>query len=143
LRITHPISLVSVILTQTTIICGLRVIISSSSWFALIIFLIFVGGVIVLFIYIASLASNENFILNSKSFILTFLLSLVILFAYRMFNNPTPLFYLDLNFSTFIMKIYNPVTYPLVIITIAYLLLTLIITVEIIKHYQAPLRSEH
>lgn len=50
-----------ILLIQTFLICLISGIILKSFWFSYIIFLIFLGGLLILFSYILSLASNEIF----------------------------------------------------------------------------------
>nr|YP_009681598.1 NADH dehydrogenase subunit 6 [Dicyrtomina saundersi]QDO72019.1 NADH dehydrogenase subunit 6 [Dicyrtomina saundersi] len=60
-NLNHPMLLMVNIIMQTIFICLLVWMINNTSWFSYILFLIFLGGLMVLFIYICSLASNENF----------------------------------------------------------------------------------
>lgn len=59
--INHPIMLMLAILAQVTLSAVTLYLTNPTSWASLILFLIYVGGLIVLFIYITSLASNEKF----------------------------------------------------------------------------------
>nr|YP_009261669.1 NADH dehydrogenase subunit 6 [Cherax sp. HMG-2016]ANJ01464.1 NADH dehydrogenase subunit 6 [Cherax sp. HMG-2016] len=149
--LTHPLSMGLTLLTQTILICMLSGLFSPSFWFSYILFLIFLGGMLILFIYVSSLASNEAFKIHLKS---SFLLSLSLLLT------PT-LFFLDpLSFSSkffnsslfLILKnktnlttlstssIYSLPSFPLTILVILYLLLTLIVIVSIINITSSPLR---
>lgn len=130
-------------------------------WFSYSLFLIFIGGILILFIYITSLASNETFkfSLNIKilSFIiLTLLLFIIIIFLFFdfknfLFNNSVvnndnfSLFnwQISINKNNYLLnKIYN---FPINIITILlvnYLFLTLIATVKITNIFKGPLRQK-
>jgi len=57
----HPVIILILILIQSTILCLIIWIYLNSSWLSYILFLIFLGGLIVLFMYITRLASNEKF----------------------------------------------------------------------------------
>jgi NADH-ubiquinone oxidoreductase chain 6 len=57
----HPISLGLVLIAHTLLISVVTGVVGGHFWFSYILFLVFLGGVLVLFIYITSLASNEKF----------------------------------------------------------------------------------
>nr|AMW68070.1 NADH dehydrogenase subunit 6 [Oliarces clara] len=143
LQMKHPLSMGLNLLIQTiltSLICGF---ISPSFWFAYILFLIMLGGMLVLFIYMTSLASNELFSFSMKK--MFFLMSLLILLIMLTF-------FLDNFFSTFenseilnynnqfllnmenefnLIKLYNNPTMNITLLMINYLFLTLIIVVKI------------
>nr|YP_004891575.1 NADH dehydrogenase subunit 6 [Phalera flavescens]AEB71587.1 NADH dehydrogenase subunit 6 [Phalera flavescens] len=78
----NPLSMGLMILMQTLLICLLSGMMIKTYWFSYILFLTFLGGLLVLFIYVSSIASNELF--NMK-----FLLNLFFLFVFEfIFNNP-------------------------------------------------------
>jgi NADH-ubiquinone oxidoreductase chain 6 len=60
-----------VLLIQTLIVALLTGVLASSFWFSYILFLVFLGGMLVLFIYVTRLASNEMFSISAKSLLLT------------------------------------------------------------------------
>lgn len=140
--IRHPIGFLVVTLSQAFLICILSWILSKTRWFSFIIFLIFLGGLMVLFIYITRLASNEiiystpwNEILL-KSFIATFILTTVIFFSKNIISTIE-----SLNYRKSIFNIYNSMFIILVILSIIYLLLTLIVVVKIANQISTPIKS--
>nr|YP_009685500.1 NADH dehydrogenase subunit 6 [Scyllarides squammosus]QDM38507.1 NADH dehydrogenase subunit 6 [Scyllarides squammosus] len=152
MQLSHPLSTGIVLLIQTSLVALASGLFSSSFWFSYVLFLIFLGGMLVLFIYVASLASNEAFkvSLTLTTFILstTFLASFFILFLDPIltWNNPffdaTALFasaqFQSTSFSIF--QIYNfPVSW-LTLFVILYLLFTLIVVVKITAVSFGPLR---
>nr|WOW99097.1 NADH dehydrogenase subunit 6 [Paravarcia sp.] len=72
----HPISMGSMLIIQTTILTTIMSEYLSSSWFSYILFITIVGGLMVMFIYMASIASNEKFHMN-KSSILMVLMTII------------------------------------------------------------------
>nr|WNO18716.1 NADH dehydrogenase subunit 6 [Coladenia pinsbukana zhui] len=154
----HPLSMGLMILIQTILICLISGLYLYTYWFSYILFLTFLGGLLVLFIYVSSIASNELFYFstNNKLFILFSLLFLItLLFLTYFFMN-----YLNLIFNSFkfnklfnyllfmdnnnninLSKLYNKQTYFLMIMMIIYLLITLIIVVKITNIFYGPLRS--
>nr|UOU84886.1 NADH dehydrogenase subunit 6 [Themira lucida] len=154
MQMNHPLAMGLMLLIQTLLICLITGLIAKSFWFSYILFLIFLGGMLVLFIYVTSLASNEMFSLSIKLFIssLTFLfMSILImwivnnLFISNLFTNNemetinSMNSYISEN-SLFLYKLYN---YPVNLMTILlmnYLLITLIAVVKITKLFYGPLR---
>lgn len=126
--------IVASIILQTLLLCVILWIINNTSWFSFILFLVFLGGLLVLFVYICRLASNEYFKtkFRTKS---TFIISATILFlSYINFTEQ------ELSSNTFIFKIITLSSYQPVLISIFYLLLTLIVIVKITNNKNTPLR---
>nr|YP_009990233.1 NADH dehydrogenase subunit 6 [Panulirus longipes]QNN01848.1 NADH dehydrogenase subunit 6 [Panulirus longipes] len=151
-RLTHPLSAGIMLLIQTTLISISSGMISPSFWFSYILFLIFLGGMLVLFIYVASLASNESFKL---SLFLTGMILLGSFFLSTLFMFLDPLFSIQpvsVQHSFFSAKdipdlssvsthfIYNFPTMGLTLVVILYLLFTLIVVVEMTSVFSGPLR---
>nr|AIW06061.1 NADH dehydrogenase subunit 6 [Vietnamella sp. MT-2014] len=149
----HPLAMGLILLLQTTFISITTGIFSGSFWFSYILFLVFLGGMLVLFIYMTSLASNEMFSVSS-SMILIIPLSAPIFLMFSFLSSNMPAiqpFPLTLNFiSNFckmqdltlnLLKLYNSISAYLTILLVSYLLLTLIVVVIITNLDKAPLRA--
>nr|NP_803447.1 NADH dehydrogenase subunit 6 [Antheraea pernyi]AAO53283.1 NADH dehydrogenase subunit 6 [Antheraea pernyi]AKO73396.1 NADH dehydrogenase subunit 6 [Antheraea pernyi]AKR07234.1 NADH dehydrogenase subunit 6 [Antheraea pernyi]QSV10591.1 NADH dehydrogenase subunit 6 [Antheraea pernyi] len=153
----HPLSMGLMILLQTLLTCILSGMMIKTYWFSYILFLTFLGGLLVLFIYVSSIASNELFSPNLN-------MKLYLLFIFFIMSIMTILFYNNLkwmnlninnsemfNFSNMIMffnenkinlnKLYNNQTSLLTYLLIIYLLITLIAMVKITNIFYGPLRS--
>nr|UZC78773.1 NADH dehydrogenase subunit 6 [Nephrotoma sp.] len=154
----HPLSMGFILLIQTIIICLLTGSMMKTFWFSYILFLIFIGGMLVLFIYMTSLASNEMFNFSIKNLIiisstLMFLMMLIfiindsILMNSFMLNMETNSIMNEMNFikedTLNLNKLYNFPTNMLTIMLINYLFLTLIIIVKITNNFHGPLRQIH
>nr|WBR65584.1 NADH dehydrogenase subunit 6 [Layahima elegans]WBR65597.1 NADH dehydrogenase subunit 6 [Layahima elegans]WBR65636.1 NADH dehydrogenase subunit 6 [Layahima elegans] len=155
IQIKHPLAMGLTLLIQTTIIsltCGLF---TYSYWFAYILFLIMLGGMLVLFIYVTSLASNELFSFSMKSlFISTLMLSLLVI-AFLFMDNlmlvtnnlemikMSPEINLIKENEINLIKLYNNPTMNITIMMINYLLLTLIVVVKITNINYGPLRQSY
>jgi NADH-ubiquinone oxidoreductase chain 6 len=72
-QIKHPLAIGIILLIQTIITCLIRGLINKRLWFQYILFIVFVGGMVVLFIYVTRVASNEIFSLSIKTIIITLL----------------------------------------------------------------------
>nr|UBA16569.1 NADH dehydrogenase subunit 6 [Papilio epycides] len=157
LFLNHPLSMGLMILTQTLITCLLSGMLINSYWFSYILFLVFLGGLLVLFIYVSSVASNELFYMNlflKNMMFLMFILSILLSFMY-MYNLNWLNFYFNyemkdlLNFFIFmnnenkinLTKLYNNQTYFLMMMLIIYLFITLVAIVKITNIFFGPLRS--
>ena len=114
-------------------------------------FLIFLGGILVLFIYVTSLASNEIFkpslILRLIIIILTSIGLITIILDPILIPQTillkTRLYIKDIAYSTdlsLISTIYNSTNINLTIFIVFYLLLTLIVVVKITDTFFGPLR---
>nr|AVN67294.1 NADH dehydrogenase subunit 6 [Blaberus peruvianus] len=144
----HPLAMGSILLIQTIIISIITGLLSQSFWFSYVLFLIFLGGLLVLFIYVASLASNEMFSLSTKLIIFSLMMILIIFFLLthmsltnlqnQEINNFMTLYnqlYLPL------IKLYNQPTNIITIMLATYLFLTLIAVVKITNIFEGPLRQ--
>nr|QXG19183.1 NADH dehydrogenase subunit 6 [Drosophila buzzatii] len=150
----HPLAMGLTLLIQTILICLISGLMTKTFWFSYILFLIFLGGMLVLFIYVTSLASNEMFNLSLK---LTMICSILLILSILLF------LFMDKNyFSFFLMnnemqnisnihsyfpenslslnKLYNFPTNFVTILLMNYLLITLIVIVKITKLFKGPLR---
>lgn len=157
----HPLTIGFILITQTILISLFTGIYTFIFWFSYSLFLIFIGGILILFIYITSLASNEIFKLsfNPKIFIfsITFFFSFFYLLYFIdiknfLFNNKTlnneniafTFWQISIEKNFYLLnKIYN---FPINIITILivnYLFLTLIATVKITNIFKGPIRSKY
>lgn len=122
---------------------------SYSFWFRYILFIVIIGGLIILFIYITRLASNLKLSINFKPlvFIPPFIISFIIFYylsnknIFIIKNQETEQinnFLLD-HFN--LNKLFNFPNLKITLILIIYLLLTLIVIVKIIKSNQRTIRQ--
>nr|YP_009266373.1 NADH dehydrogenase subunit 6 [Hygrobia hermanni]ANJ70490.1 NADH dehydrogenase subunit 6 [Hygrobia hermanni] len=153
----HPLSMGMILLIQTVIICLMTGFFSLSFWFSYIMFLIMLGGMLVLFIYMTSLASNEMFHFSKKIITSIIMIMLLFIIIYMMndymmiiptFKNSNMMELLNNNLlmknenMISLSKIYNTPNNLITIILINYLLLTLIAVVKIINVKFGPLRQK-
>lgn len=127
---------------QTSIICVIIWILIKTRWFSFILFLIFLGGLIVLFVYVVRLASNEKFELKLEEISLLSVIRLTVVviiifpaFFQKNINNQIT------NFFDQTIIIFSNQIVILVIIVIVYLLFTLIVAVKVSSKYEGPLRN--
>nr|AVE15522.1 NADH dehydrogenase subunit 6 [Stenotoxodera porioni] len=149
LFLNHPLSMGLILFLQAILMCLISGSMSLSFWFSYILLLIYLGGMLVLFMYVTSLAANEMFIYSNKMLITFFFLLLFLISIYHM-NMYFPInFYENMEnnliFTTmsnnFLLKMYNQPINLLTIMIASYLFLTLIGVVKIIYIYKGPLRQ--
>nr|APL97271.1 NADH dehydrogenase subunit 6 [Tirumala limniace] len=151
----HPLGMGFKILIQTLLLSLLSGMIINTYWFSYILILIFIGGLLVLFIYVSSIAFNEMF--NSLNFSLIIMFSSSLIFLSLLFYKN--LFWLNFNFNDEmnnfffnylffnfenkinLTKLYNNNTYYLMFLLIIYLFITLVAVVKITNIFFGPLRS--
>nr|YP_003204835.1 NADH dehydrogenase subunit 6 [Macrogyrus oblongus]ACO92548.1 NADH dehydrogenase subunit 6 [Macrogyrus oblongus] len=153
----HPLSMGFILLIQTIIISMITGFMTYSYWFSYILFLIMLGGMLVLFIYMTSLASNELFSYSSKLSMTIFFFILIFITLFLIIDkmNLIPMIknssFMEMNNSIMFMKnellvslnkIYNKPNFMITIILINYLFLTLIAVVKITNINQGPLRQK-
>nr|ALM30838.1 NADH dehydrogenase subunit 6 [Procambarus fallax] len=151
-RLIHPLSMGLTLFIQTLIICITSGFSNNSFWFSYILFLIFLGGMLVLFIYVASLASNEMFEISFNTLLsLASIMSVIYIISF--FTDPLLISSKFSTMSSSIMfpykfsnaplmtsTIYNSSSMMFTLFIIMYLLLTLFAVVKIINVHSSPLR---
>jgi len=151
LFINHPLGIGLTLLVQTLLIALSTGLTAPTFWFSYILFLVFLGGILVLFIYVASLASNEIFSFSTKLFFtltVLFVIIVLIILLYDPLSTPSNDYFNELTSWTltkdilnlFIFKIYNITNYLLTLLAVIYLLLALVIVANIVSIQEGPLR---
>nr|UZH35958.1 NADH dehydrogenase subunit 6 [Phlugiolopsis punctata] len=157
-QVNHPMAMMLIIILQTLIVSLTTGMMTSTFWFSYILFLVFLGGMLVLFIYITSLASNELFSIPTKSLIIV-LMFLSIIISISLFSDSTlwnmlsfteEMNNIDNEFITLhddsnylLTKFYNKPTDLITLMLVSYLFLTLIAIVKITNIFQGPLRPKN
>nr|YP_009758317.1 NADH dehydrogenase subunit 6 [Erannis ankeraria]QIN90123.1 NADH dehydrogenase subunit 6 [Erannis ankeraria] len=155
----HPLSIGLMILLQTLLMCLLSGMLIKTYWFSYILFLTFLGGLLVLFIYVSSVASNEMFKLsiNMKMLMMIFLLMISInqiyLYIFENLNwmnlsnnisdndNMLNMTFFNNDNKINLNKFYNNQTYMIMMMLVIYLFISLVAIVKITNIFYGPLRS--
>nr|YP_009159614.1 NADH dehydrogenase subunit 6 [Metanephrops thomsoni]AKQ49248.1 NADH dehydrogenase subunit 6 [Metanephrops thomsoni] len=152
-RLLHPLAMGLCLVVQTVMISITAGLNNSSFWFSYILFLIFLGAMLVLFIYVASLASNEPFKFSSLA-LMAFISFTALSLCLILIKDPlymtsdvnvlssslcSALFTPNLT-QSLISAIYSNPTMSFTLFMVLYLLLTLIVVVKIMTMYSSPLR---
>nr|WKU83970.1 NADH dehydrogenase subunit 6 [Habromyia sp. 'wygodzinskyi'] len=155
LQMNHPLSMGLMLLIQTIMVCCITGLMTKSFWFSYILFLIFIGGMLVLFIYMTSLASNEMFSFSMKMFMISIIsmciLMIIMYFMDKMlssFNTLNNEMNSITNLNSYIsdnslnlIKLYNYPNNMITILLVNYLLITMIASIKITKLFYGPIRS--
>nr|AZL93357.1 NADH dehydrogenase subunit 6 [Pamphilius sp. ZJUH_2016023] len=158
MKLKHPLSMSILLLIYTLLICLYIGMMSKTFWFSYILFLIMLGGMMVLFMYMTNMFSNEFFNINFKNLYFYIILMLMI---YILMMNLIDYLISNLNLNNkememiynnnFIMnyennllfnKIYNYPTNLVTLLLIIYLFITLIVVVKIVNLNIGPLRTK-
>nr|QLY89925.1 NADH dehydrogenase subunit 6 [Clusiodes albimanus] len=150
----HPLAMGLMLLFQTILVSLITGMMAKTFWFSYILFLIFLGGMLVLFIYVTSLASNEMFSLSTKLMMFSIMFLMTMLFMSIIMDKTAITFssniqemmpinneysYISEN-SMALNKLYNFPTNLMTLLLLNYLLITLIVIVKITNLFFGPLR---
>nr|YP_009647940.1 NADH dehydrogenase subunit 6 [Isophya major]QBZ37741.1 NADH dehydrogenase subunit 6 [Isophya major] len=153
----HPLTMTLTIVAQTLLVCLTTNTLSQTFWFSYILFLVFLGGMLVLFIYITSLAANEmftsmmkiislNLILITMIFLTTNLLDPFIINPFSTNSDTLEMSLQPIPYSEvhhLLIKLYNTPTKLLTLMLVCYLFFTLIAVVKITNIFLGPLRQKY
>nr|ASY98436.1 NADH dehydrogenase subunit 6 [Hestiasula hoffmanni] len=149
LLLNHPLSMGLILLLQTILLSLISGFMSVSFWFSYVLLLIYLGGMLVLFMYVTSLASNEMFLYSNKILLVIIITPFIFICIYY-FNFIYPLnsyenmensLLSNMPTNNFLLKMYNQPINTITILIASYLFLTLIAVVKIINIYKGPLRQ--
>nr|YP_010443333.1 NADH dehydrogenase subunit 6 [Coenochilus striatus]UTE83861.1 NADH dehydrogenase subunit 6 [Coenochilus striatus] len=147
--LSHPLSMGMMLLAQTITIALTMGLFNLNFWYSYIMFLIMIGGMLVLFIYMTSVASNEKFTFSLKITLLItsiFIISITIMmFIESYMTNISNLYneslFINNNYTLSLNKFLNYPMMMILLMMIIYLLITLIAVVKITNIKQGPLRQ--
>nr|YP_010947009.1 NADH dehydrogenase subunit 6 [Margattea limbata]WGO57766.1 NADH dehydrogenase subunit 6 [Margattea limbata] len=143
----HPLIMGLILLMQTILISVLTGMLSQTFWFSYILFIIFLGGMLVLFIYVTSLASNEIIMFSLKWLIILLFISMSMFMLMNnlelLLFNQESLPFTKINNSSYepLIKLFNMPLNLMIILLGTYLFLSLIAVVKITNLNNGPLRQ--
>nr|AEP27446.1 NADH dehydrogenase subunit 6 [Deporaus betulae] len=151
LLVNHPLSFGLILLIQTILTSFITGKLNYNYWFSYILFLIMVGGMLILFIYMTSIASNEKFkfsmkisIMFTSFFLVSWLPTLLNNFismkiSSMMFLNQSKMLMMNLSMNKFM----NFPSNLIILMIMTYLLITLIAIVKITEINYGPIRQKN
>jgi len=110
----------------------------SSSWFALTIFIVYVGGILVIFAYFVAISPNYN--ISLTPLLITFSISLTLLFIILSSLKVLPITFTKENSHIIISFPFFPIQGPILIFLILILFLAIVFVVKIARRNSGPLR---
>nr|YP_010502600.1 NADH dehydrogenase subunit 6 [Basilepta melanopus]UXC97427.1 NADH dehydrogenase subunit 6 [Basilepta melanopus] len=148
----HPISMGFNILMITIMISLSTGILNLTFWFSYILFLVVIGSLLILFIYMTSIASNEKFKFSLKiTYVNILIITMISLFIYtnkqidfniKIMETNMFLSQINDNINMTNLKYYTPPFTLILISLMMYLLITLIMIVKITKKEKGPIRQK-
>uniref|UniRef100_A0AAU7VB90 NADH-ubiquinone oxidoreductase chain 6 n=1 Tax=Stenopsocus metastictus TaxID=3074944 RepID=A0AAU7VB90_9NEOP len=146
----NPLTLGLILICQTLALTFLLGSLVKSFWFLYLLILIFIGGMLVLFIYVTSIFPNEKFDVNNNNSIniIVFISLLgITLVIYNNFFNLTPSFdslenlVMTNKFMVPSVKMFSFNTSVLFIFMVNYLFYCMIVVIKITNFFKGPLRK--
>nr|YP_010585988.1 NADH dehydrogenase subunit 6 [Adicella ragma]UZZ43724.1 NADH dehydrogenase subunit 6 [Adicella ragma] len=141
----YPMMIMTTLIFQTINVTILIGILNKSFWISYIFFLIIIGGMMILFLYMTSLMSKDINSFNTS--MISMWLSIIFLMSIMFFMNK----YMNLNFNlneilnflntTSMLKIYNSFNLKITILMMNYLFFCLLVVTKIINLTYGPMRS--
>nr|UPL65673.1 NADH dehydrogenase subunit 6 [Helcomeria spinosa] len=139
----HPISMGVTIIMQTTLTAMLTGLLLNSFWYSYIIMIVMLSGMLVLFIYMASVASNEKFNMSIKLIMMSILIMFMAVMmelilhdksneSINLMNNQYEMMALN--------NLFNSKTKYITMMIVLYLFFTMITVSKIVNISEGPLR---
>nr|ALO76394.1 NADH deshydrogenase subunit 6 [Rhagophthalminae sp. GENSP01] len=145
----HPLSMGMILMLQTILVSLSTGMMSLNFWYSYILFMIMVGGMLVLFMYMTSVASNNKFLFSMKTMsMMTFMMIIMYMLMMKNYlkikqlNKNEDMIMMNLNINL-MMSLNKFMSFPLssmFIVMIIYLLITMIAVVKITKIKYGPLK---
>nr|YP_010274428.1 NADH dehydrogenase subunit 6 [Pochazia confusa]UJT96872.1 NADH dehydrogenase subunit 6 [Pochazia confusa] len=150
MTVKHPLSMGSILMIQTIMVSNKMSMDSNSSWFSYILFITIIGGMMVMFMYMSSIASNEKFKLNMKQ---TIMITMMIILMIMMMSDSS-MEYLnkmtekkkmimqkeEVKITT---KFFNLNKMNVTILMMMILLLTMVIVTNMSSTFEGPLKKTY
>nr|QUL61660.1 NADH dehydrogenase subunit 6 [Orthopagus splendens] len=143
----HPISMGTMMIIQTTMMCIQQTNKNFSPWFSYMMFITIIGGMMVMFMYMASIASNNKFKMNIMIFIMWMFMIISIYkinslsFIVSMEEKKMDIITMQEMKST--LKTFNKPKMLLTILMMMILLITMISVTKISSTFEGPLKNTY
>nr|QOW08067.1 NADH dehydrogenase subunit 6 [Attagenus unicolor japonicus] len=147
----HPMSMGTTLLMQTLLMMMLTGVFFENFWYSYIFFLVMVGGMLIIFIYMTSIASNEKFKFSSTMMIMMTItgmtMTLIMMnepFIQSMMTNPQDMMSMEMNkmWEMSMIKFFLDPGKKMFIMIMIFLLMALIAVVKITSMTSGALRQK-
>nr|YP_009485640.1 NADH dehydrogenase subunit 6 [Tapeinus singularis]AVZ00776.1 NADH dehydrogenase subunit 6 [Tapeinus singularis] len=147
----HPLSMGLMLIIQTMLIALISGTMMNTFWFSYILLITMLSGALVLFIYMASVASNEKFNMSITMMMLTSMTMITALVSFFLVDQlSTNKMWSTSKKATLeneqilsLIKMFNIHNMSLTILMISYLFFTMIAISYIVNTYEGPLRTKN
>nr|YP_009987580.1 NADH dehydrogenase subunit 6 [Tropidocephala brunnipennis]QBZ38053.1 NADH dehydrogenase subunit 6 [Tropidocephala brunnipennis] len=143
----HPISLGSILMTQSILTSMNLIFITKNSWYSMILFLTFSSGMMIMFMYMSSISSNEKFQPSIKMFYMIIILMFTTVIMKTDWNlilnfklNEQTLMFMDNEEKPSIIKNISKNKVYLTILITMVILIVLIAISNLINSFEGPLK---
>nr|ACJ69427.1 NADH dehydrogenase subunit 6 [Diplonychus rusticus] len=146
----HPLSMGLVLLIQTLLTAIMSGLIINTFWFSYMLFIVLLGGMLVLFIYMASIASNEKFMFSIKitATITMLMMASTVIWMYSDklmgssgMSSSIKLIENDQMLS--LQKFFSTQSISITIMMVTYLLITMIAVTYVVNIFEGPMRKKY
>nr|YP_010133443.1 NADH dehydrogenase subunit 6 [Lethocerus indicus]AJG02895.1 NADH dehydrogenase subunit 6 [Lethocerus indicus] len=145
----HPLSMGGILMIQTMLVSLMTGMMINSFMFSYMLMLIMLGGMLVLFMYMSSVASNEKFKSSIKMTMIV-ITTMTISMATMMMSDkmmtsmemPTQMMMMENDQTLTVIKLFNGQTMAITIMMILYLLVTMIVVSFIANIQEGPMRKK-
>nr|YP_009470632.1 NADH dehydrogenase subunit 6 [Mycopsylla proxima]AVF97060.1 NADH dehydrogenase subunit 6 [Mycopsylla proxima] len=140
----YPILMGMMLLSLTFFFCISIRMMSSSSWISSTLFLIMIGGLMIIFLYTTSICSNQKFkTLNIKMPMIYFILcSPVLMFSKNSLIKLEETTLMDTSLKEF-FKLFMPMNFYSTFFILIYLIFTLTIMINLLNFNSGPMRKKY
>nr|UCU06890.1 NADH dehydrogenase subunit 6 [Potamometra linnavuorii] len=142
----HPLSMGFSIIMLTMLIAIMMNMMIKYSWYSYILVLVMLGGMLVLFMYMASIASNEimKFSLKILLLMMTMFIMSNLLINLEVETMASPnMYFIENQNNMSMMKLFNSKTSIITILLATYLLITMIYVIFITNMFEGPMRKKN
>nr|YP_008379343.1 NADH dehydrogenase subunit 6 [Lygus lineolaris]ABY74776.1 NADH dehydrogenase subunit 6 [Lygus lineolaris] len=140
----HPLSMGILLIIQTPITSMMTGMLMNTFWMSYILLISMLSGMLVLFIYMSSIASNEKFINKTSIWMMMgFTISSGLLFLFleeKMIIKNNYLSMEMMNEMFILNKMFNMENVYLIMMLVLYLLLTMIVSTWLVSIFEGPMR---
>nr|YP_010490471.1 NADH dehydrogenase subunit 6 [Neoverruca intermedia]UWM12957.1 NADH dehydrogenase subunit 6 [Neoverruca intermedia] len=140
----HPLAMIFILIIQTFTISVTIFSFTQFPWFSYTLILVFLGGMLILFMYMSNIASNEMFKPNFKMlYLVPFTIFTTHVFTVKTMQNlsiESKISETNMLINNMILKPFSLPILPITMLMATYIILTLLTVVKISKMNQGPLR---
>nr|YP_009692461.1 NADH dehydrogenase subunit 6 [Limnogonus hypoleucus]QEH58873.1 NADH dehydrogenase subunit 6 [Limnogonus hypoleucus] len=142
----HPLSMGFMIILQTLVMSMIMNMMMKFSWYSYILILVMLGGMLILFMYMASIASNEIMKFSMKFTLIAisiFFLFIILNSTEMMMSTQESLMMSENSQNMPLTKLFNTKSSSLTIMLATYLLITMIYVIYITNTFEGPMKKKN